>query len=160
MTDRIRCAEQHDFAFIHAIAGRPENARFILDEDDAALADHIAAPDRDLVIWEVDGTARGFALFAEIGNPAGRVELRRLALDTPGNGLGKRLLDALIAHGFGPLSADRIWLDVAGDNLRAQRAYAGAGFRHEGTFRRHWRRPAGDVVDLSLYGLLRDEWPR
>ncbi|TCP63267.1 RimJ/RimL family protein N-acetyltransferase [Rhodovulum bhavnagarense] len=160
MTGSIRPARRDDFPFIHAIAARPENARFILDEDDAALAAHIAAPDRDLVIWEQDGAAQGFALFAEIGNPAGRVELRRLALASPDTGMGKPLLRALIAHGFDRLGARRIWLDVAGDNLRAQKTYARAGFVHEGTLRRHWGRPAGDIADLMLYGLLREEWRR
>ncbi|MBK1635028.1 GNAT family N-acetyltransferase [Rhodovulum adriaticum] len=158
MTDTIRPARPDDFTFIHAIAARTENARFIIDEDDAALAAHVAAPDRDLVIWEDGGTPQGFALFAEIGNPAARVELRRLALATPDAGLGAPFLRALIAHGFDGLGAERIWLDVAGDNLRAQKTYARAGFVHEGTLRRHWCRPAGDVADLAIYGLLREEW--
>jgi RimJ/RimL family protein N-acetyltransferase len=154
----IRPACRADFAFLHGVAGRPENARFIIDEDNAALDAHLAAPDRALVIWERDQAPAGFALFCEIGDPSGRVELRRLALAETGRGLGRTFLRDLVAHGFGALRANRIWLDVAGDNSRAQALYSAGGFTHEGTLRRHWRRPAGDVADLMIFGMLREEW--
>ncbi len=156
----IRTATTADFPFIHAIAARPENADFIADVPDTELSDYLADPEMDLVIWDQGGNPAGFALFCEIGNPSGRVELRRLGLDITGAGLGQAFLRGLIDHGFGTLNAARIWLDVVQHNPRAQTIYRRAGFMHEGTLRQNWRRPAGDVVDMMIFGMLRNERPQ
>lgn len=155
----LRPATRADFGFIRALAARPDYAPFITDEDDAALAAYLADPAARLLIWQPEGHPAGFALFCEIGNPAGRVELRRLALAEAGKGAGLSFLTGLIAYGFGPLGAERLWLDASSENLRAQRVYERAGFRLEGRLRNHWYRPTVDrVVDLLLYGILRSEW--
>ena len=152
----LRVATPEDFAFIRRLAQRPENAPFISDEDEAGLAAHLADPSARLLIWEEDGRAAGFALFCEIGDPSGRVELRRLALDQTGGGRGRALMSALIAYGFDVLDARRIWLDASGENLRAQHLYQAVGFTLEGRLRDHWFRPSlGRSVDLMLYGLNR-----
>lgn len=155
----IRTACPDDFGFIHSIADRVQNRDFIADVPDCVLADYLADPTMDLVLWEHNGTPAGFALFCEIGNPSGRVELRRLGLDQTGSGLGNVFLRALIDHGFDGLNAARIWLDVVRDNPRAQAVYHRAGFTHEGTLRQNWRRPSGDVVDMLVFGMLRNERP-
>jgi RimJ/RimL family protein N-acetyltransferase len=52
-----------------------------------------------------------------------------------------------------------LWLDASSENLRAQAVYERAGFTLEGRLRRHWYRPSvGRVVDLMLFGILREEW--
>ncbi|RYI12709.1 MAG: N-acetyltransferase [Acetobacteraceae bacterium] len=110
-------------------------------------------------MWETDGAAAGFALFCQVGDPSGVVELRRLALTATGGGQGQTFIRALLDHGFGSLDATRVWLDASGENPRAMRTYERAGFTLEGRLRRHWFRPAlGRVVDLMLYGMLREEW--
>ncbi len=156
----IRTATQADFLFIHTIATDAENAAFIVDVPNEDLRDYLINPEMDLVIWEPDGTPAGFALFCEIGDPSGRVELRRLGLQQTGAGQGAAFLRALIDHGFDGLNAARIWLDVVHDNPRAQAAYRRAGFVHEGTLRQNWRRPLGDLVDMLVFGMLRDERPK
>jgi RimJ/RimL family protein N-acetyltransferase len=55
--------------------------------------------------------------------------------------------------------AARIWLDVVRDNPRAQATYLRAGFTHEGTLRQNWRTPKGDIVDMLVFGMLRNERP-
>ena len=155
----LRPATVADFPFIHGLAARPDHAPFITDEDDAALAAYLADPAARLLIWEMDGVAAGLALFCQIGEPSGAVELRRLALDTTGGGQGRAFLRALVDHGFGALGAARLWLDASSENLRAMKTYERAGFTLEGRLRQHWYRPAiGRTVDLMLYGMLRDEW--
>lgn len=155
----LRPATAADFPFIHGLAGRPEYAVYITDEDDAALAAYLADPGARLLIWEAERRPAGYALFCEIGDPAGRVELRRLALDTTGGGQGQPFLRALIEHGFGALGAARLWLDASSENLRAMKTYERAGFTLEGRLRQHWYRPVlGRTVDLMLYGMLRTEW--
>lgn len=154
----LRAATSADFPFVRALVSQPENAPFLTDENDAALAAYIADPTARLLIWGTDDP-RGFALFRDIGDPSGTVYLMRLALVTPGQGEGAVFLHALIDHAFVALQAKRLWLDATGENLRAQRVYVRAGFTPEGRLRRHEYRPAiGRVVDVVLYGMMRDEW--
>jgi RimJ/RimL family protein N-acetyltransferase len=155
----LRPATAADFAFIRALAQRPENAPFITDEDEAALQGYLDSPDAALVIWQAEG-AQGYALFCGLMDKAATVELRRLALDQPGGGRGRAFVGALVDHGFDELGAERLWLDASGENLRAQHLYESLGFTLEGRLRRHWWRPAlGRAVDLMLYGLLREDRP-
>ena len=155
----LRAATAADFPFIRGIAGRPENALFITDEDEAALATYLADPATRLLIWDHDDAPAGFALFCQVGEPSGAVELRRLALAKSGGGQGQVFVRALLDHGFGTLAARRLWLDASAENPRAMQTYARAGFTLEGRLRQHWYRPAlGRVVDLMLYGMLREEW--
>lgn len=155
----LRPATAADVPLIRAIAGRAENAPFITDEDDAGLAAYLADPAASLLIWEPADEPAGFALFCQIGEPSGAVELRRLALAEAGQGQGQRFLRALLDHAFGALGAARVWLDASAENPRAMKTYARAGFTLEGRLRQHWYRPAlGRVVDLMLFGMLRAEW--
>lgn len=155
----LRPALPADFAFIRSLAQRPDYGIYITDEDEARLAVYASDPAFRLLIWDVDGVRAGFALFAEVGEPSGAVELRRLALDVAGGGMGLAFVRALTDYGFSVLGAKRVWLDASGENLRAQKIYERAGYRLEGRLRDHWWRPMlGRTVDLMLYGMLRAEW--
>ncbi len=155
----LRAATAADFPFIRGIAGRAENTPFITDEDEAALAAYLADPAVRLLIWDRECQPAGYALFCTVGDPSGAVELRRLALAVAGGGQGQAFIRALLDYGFSSLGAARVWLDASGENPRAMRTYARAGFTLEGRLRQHWYRPAlGRVVDLMLYGMLREEW--
>ena len=155
----LRPATPADFPFIRALAQRPDYAPYITDEPDDRLAAYLADPGCCLLIWEDQAGPAGLGLFCEIGDPSGRVELRRLALARAGQGEGAAFLRALVDYAFATLGAERLWLDASGENLRAQRAYVRAGFTLEGRLRDHWFRPAlGRTVDLMLYGMLRQEW--
>ncbi len=152
----LRPASPDDFAFIRSLAIRPDYAPFITDEDEAALARYLTDPTCRLLVW---GDSAGFALFCEIGDPSGRVELRRLALAETGKGQGRAFVGALVDYGFRALGAQKLWLDASGENLRAQHLYTNCGFTLEGRLRDHWFRPVlGRNVDVMLYGLLRAEW--
>jgi ribosomal protein S18 acetylase RimI-like enzyme len=155
----LRAATAADIPFIRGIASRPENAPFITDEDDAALAAYLTDPAAQLLIWDEADKSAGYALFCQVGEPSGVVELRRLALASAGAGQGQTYIRALLDFGFGTLGAARVWLDASSENPRAMRTYERAGFTLEGRLRQHWYRPAlGRVVDLMLFGMLRSEW--
>jgi RimJ/RimL family protein N-acetyltransferase len=155
----LRPATAADFPLVRALAQRSDYAPFITDEDETALASYLTAPDCQFLIWELHGKPAGFAIFCEIGNPSGRVELMRLALVEAGRGEGGRFVRVLLNHAFRTLAARRVWLDCGGENLRAQRVYERAGFTLEGRFRQHHRVPAtGSLVDILFYGMLRAEW--
>ena len=152
----LRPATRADLAFIRSLTGRPDYAPFLTDEDEEGLATYLETSAHRLLIW---GDNQGFALFAQIGEPSGAVELRRLGLASTGQGQSQPFLRALIDYAFRDLAAQRLWLDASSENPRAMAAYARAGFALEGRQRQHWYRPAlGRNVDLMLYGMLRDEW--
>lgn len=156
---RLRPATVADFGFIRGLGQRPDYAPFITDEDDAALAAYLAAPDSRLLIWQDAEGPAGYALYCEIGDPSGRVELRRLALARAGRGEGLAFVHALTDHGFQTLGASRLWLDASSENLRAQKVYTRAGYVLEGRLRAHdWRPSLGRAVDMLIYGILRAEW--
>jgi len=154
----LRPAVAEDVRFVRALVLRPENAPYLTDENEAALTAYLTDPTARLLIWG-QGAPRGFALFCDLGDPSGSVQLMRLALDQPGRGEGAEFIRALLGHAFGALQARRLWLDASGENSRAQRVYARAGFTLEGRLRQHeYRAAIGRVVDVLLYGMLRDEW--
>lgn len=157
----LRPATAADFAFIRSLTQSPDHAPFLTDEDEAGLAAYLADPTARLQIWQEDGQPAGFALWCGVGLPGGTLELRRLALARVGGGKGLAFVKTLTDHGFSELGAAKIWLDASGENPRAARLYHQAGYSLEGTQRAHWWRPAlGPVVDVLLFGMPRDAWPR
>lgn len=155
----LRPAGTADFAFIRALAGHPDNAPFLTDEDEAGLAAYLVDRSARLLIWQEAGAAAGYALFCGVKDPSGTVELRRLALDGAGRGRGAGFVRHLVDHAFTELGAKKLWLDASGENARAAHLYTKLGFVPEGRQRAHWYRPAlGRNVDVLLFGMLRDEW--
>ena len=99
---RLRPATPADFGFIRSLTCDPAYAPFIGDDDEAQLARYLADPAARLLIWE-DAAPLGFAIFREIGEASGRVELFRLALSGAGKGGGAAFMTALIDFAFGEL---------------------------------------------------------
>ncbi len=152
----LRPATAADFGFIRGLTSDPAYAPFVGDTDEAGLARWVADPTVQMLIW---GDRAGFAVFRQIGDPSGAVELFRLALARVNGGGGAAFVQALTDHAFERIGAARVWLDASGENLRAHRVYVAAGYQVEGRLRSQWFRPVlGRNVDLVMYGMLRDEW--
>lgn len=155
----LRNATLADIGFIRSLTTRPDYAPFIGDSDEATLQGWIDSPEARVLIWDEGKGPAGFAIFREIGDPSGRVELFRIALAQSGGGRGDAFFAALVDYGFATLGAARLWLDASGENPRAMKIYERAGFRREGVQRAQWWRPClGRAVDLHLFGMMRDEW--
>lgn len=157
----LRLATSADFGFIRALVQRPTHAPYLTDEDEAGLATYVADPSSRLQIWQEGDAPAGFVLWCNVGHPSGTVELRRLGLAAVGGGKGLPFVRALTDYGFEVLGARKIWLDASGENLRAIKVYEQAGYTLEGCQRAHWWRPSlCRVVDVMLFGMLREEWQR
>jgi RimJ/RimL family protein N-acetyltransferase len=74
-----------------------------------------------------------------------------------GKGFATDAVRLLLAHGFGPLRLNRIWLHVHADNVAGIRAYEKVGFRREGLLRQAAARD-GVLVDVVVMAVLRSEW--
>jgi RimJ/RimL family protein N-acetyltransferase len=74
-----------------------------------------------------------------------------------GKGYGREVAGAMLKYGFDTLNLRRVYLRVNADNPRGIKAYAAAGFRHEGVQRAH-HFVEGEYVDVVSMGILRQEW--
>jgi RimJ/RimL family protein N-acetyltransferase len=115
--------------------------------------------DPDCLYWVVEsnGQPAGYAVLRGLASPNRSVELKRIAIAEPGQGLGRRVLAAIIAEAFENLSAHRLWLDVFDHNLRAQHVYRSLGFVQEGVLREcvHYN---GIYRSLVLMSILEFEY--
>ena len=81
----LRPATAADFGFIRGLTRDPAYAPFVGDTDEAGLAAWMEDPSVRVLIW---GDRAGFAVFRQIGDPSGAVELFRLALARVNGGGG------------------------------------------------------------------------
>jgi len=129
--------------------------RFSEAEHRATMAD----PANAYLVGHDDDIARAFALLCALDDPHGNVLLRRIAVETAGQGFGRRFMDAVIDWTFTTIgSTHRLWLDVLEHNTRARHVYRRAGLREDGTLRESYLLPDGRRVSRIMMALLRPEW--
>lgn len=102
--------------------------------------------------WTTYGDVPGFDESVEIGWTWYGRAYWRSAVNT-----ACKLL--LIDHAFDKLGHNRVLLKTDSLNVRSQTAIKRIGGVHEGTLRRHRRRPDGTWRDTACFGILAEEWP-
>lgn len=142
---KLRPAEDADLAFILALEEREDVAPWIVPWTPEAHLATFDDPDRETLILVADvdgvapgireGDALGFAILSGLASPHRAIELTRIVLARPGEGLGRVAVVALLQYCFAGEGAHRLWLDVFEDNVRARRLYGGLGFSEEGALR-------------------------
>jgi len=135
---------------------RPVHAR--LEETEAAIARHIASGSNWAIVDATRG-AEGDAI-GEIGLFPGRwpavLEVGiLLARGAWGRGLAGAALNTVVAYGFGPLDAHRLFADVDPENAASLRLFEHAGFAREGLLRHTWRTHLG-LRDSVILARLRE----
>ena len=75
------------------------------------------------------GAIEAFAILRGLGDVHGNLYLKRVAVARPGQGLGTAFLSLVLDEAFGPMGAERFYLDCFADNARAQARLPEA--RHE-----------------------------
>jgi len=103
------------------------------------------------------GTALGFTIVRDWASAERVTCVKRIAVSNPGNGVGRRLLHAVVAAIFRETHAHRVWLGVFPDNARARRAYEAVGFKAEGVARGS-AFFGGVYRDELIMSILRTEW--
>jgi len=132
----FRYAVGDDAGFIVKTQRHAEVAEFIGFCDEAEILASIADPEQAyLIALDDDRNAVGFAYLRQLGRPERSIELYRLAIADRNKGYGGAFLELLLAEAFGPLKANRLWLDVFPENARARTVYQRLGFVEEGTLR-------------------------
>jgi ribosomal-protein-serine acetyltransferase len=79
--------------------------------------------------------------------------------EAEGIGLVTRAVSAILDWAFGETAMERAEILAGVDNRRSRAVAERLGFRPEGTLRRA-RRGGYGFLDMAVYGLLREEWPR
>lgn len=99
----------------------------------------------------------GFSIL-RFWNAIERVTLvRRLAVVSPGQGQGRRLLNAVVSRAFMETELHRLVISLFPENLRARRMYEAVGFQAEGVARGN-AFFGGQFHDELVMALLRPEW--
>ncbi|MFN7723665.1 MAG: GNAT family N-acetyltransferase [Rubrivivax sp.] len=126
-----------DLDFVHSVETDARNLPFITPWDRTQHEGAVRFPDfRHFIVEAGPAYERtGFVSLQGCRNPHRSVELKRLVLQTKGQGLGRACVRRLKAMAFQDLRAHRFWLDVKALNTRAQALYASEGFVEEGRLR-------------------------
>jgi RimJ/RimL family protein N-acetyltransferase len=154
----LRLATFADIPSIVALERLPESARFVgqwsEERHRAALASVEA---RYYVNEDSSGGLQAFAILRGLAETSGSIELKRLVVDPPGRGLGRKILEELLTITFQKLHAHRLFLDAFEDNARALHLYRSLGFVEEGLLRESALRD-GQYCSLRLLSLLDREY--
>ncbi|TDD00283.1 N-acetyltransferase [Nonomuraea deserti] len=126
-------------------------ARNLIDDDRHVPLAVVRRESGRAVGWTTYGDVPGFDESVEIGWTWYGRAVWRTAVNT-----ACKLL--LIDHAFA-LGYNRVLLKTDVRNERSQNAIRRIGGVHEGTLRRHRRRPDGTWRDTVCFGILDDEWP-
>ena len=134
-----------DLEAVAAIERDQQNLPFITPWERTQHEGAIRIPDfRHFIVEAGDSHERlGFVILQGCRNPHRSVELKRIVLQTKGQGLGRACVRRLKAMAFSDLGAHRFWLDVKSLNTRALALYQSEGFVEEGRLRESVRMTAG-----------------
>lgn len=156
---RLRPTMLSDLDFVLSVEQDPRNLPFITPWERLQHEGAVRFPDfRHFVVEAGRGTqAVGFVILQGCRSAHRSIELKRMVIQTKGQGLGRACLQQLKAIAFRDLQAHRFWLDVKQTNQGAQAFYASEGFVEEGRLRESVR--VGDGYEsLVVMSLLDREY--
>jgi RimJ/RimL family protein N-acetyltransferase len=148
-----------DLDYVTTVENDAQNLPFITPWERTQHEGAVRFPDFRHFIIEAgpEYERSGFVILQGCRNPHKSVELKRLVLQTKGQGLGRACVRLLKQMAFRDLGAHRFWLDVKTLNTRAQVLYESEGFVIEGRLRESVR--AGDGYDsLIVMSMLDREY--
>ena len=154
----MRPARADDIDAIMRIERLPGYDLFIGASSHEEHSAMLTSADGALRVWDVEGAVRGFAMLNKLTNEHGVVQLKRIAVDAPGTGMGRPFVRAVMDHVFATTHAHRLELDTSAENPRARHVYEKLGFVHEGRVRDVYRLDNGRYVSSDLFSVLRPEW--
>jgi diamine N-acetyltransferase len=160
---RIRPTMLSDLDFVVSVEQDARNLPFITPWERVQHEGAIRFPDSRHFIVEAgdDWEHVGFVILQGCRNPSRSVELKRIALQKQGRGLGRACVRLLKQLAFRDLHAHRFWLHVMSLNTRAMGLYASEGFVEEGRLRESVRLGADDAAGwdtLVVMSLLDREY--
>lgn len=154
----LRTACEEDIPAIAAMERIPAFRTFVGNWSEDEHRSCLAHPDYRYLIAETKApNISGFAILRGLASEHHSIELKRIVIQEPGQGIGGEMLRGILEIVFCELKAHRLWLDVFSTNIRAQHVYENAGFRRDGVFREAIYRD-GQYHTLILMSLLDREY--
>ena len=134
---RLRPTLLSDLDFVISVETDARNLPFITPWERTQHEGAVRFPDFRHFVVETgaDYERSGFVILQGCRNPHRSVELKRIVLQTKGEGHGRACVRLLKRMAFRDLRAHRFWLDVKSLNNRALRLYQAEGFVEEGRLR-------------------------
>ena len=153
----LRRATVADIPFIMATERLPGNETLVGRWDDAKHREAIADARHVYFVARQGQTPIGFAIVRDWGVPERVTKILRVAVATPGKGIGRLLVGAVLDAVFTETAAHRVFLGLFVGNERAQRAYEAAGLIAEGVARGN-AFLNGEPRDQVIMAILKPEW--
>ena len=134
---RLRPTMLSDLDFVISVEQDAQNLPFITPWERIQHEGAVRFPDfRHFIVEAGAGyQSAGFVILQGCRNPHHSVELKRIVLQSKGQGLGRACVRLLAQMAFRDLGAHRFWLDVKSLNHRALALYRSEGFVEEGRLR-------------------------
>lgn len=155
---KFRSAIAADIAQICRLETLPHFRRFVGSWPADEHLKNLADPDASYIVAEDEqGNIAAFAILRGLLSEHRAVELKRLVVGIPNQGMGKKILAEIADRAFGEYGAHRLYLDVFVNNDRARHVYETFGFRKEGIMRDAIYRD-GTYHSLILMSLLDGEY--
>ena len=154
----LRLAAFSDLPHILALEGSPVARAFVGHWSEERHRQTMTGEDaRYFVADSENGTLTAYVIVRGLAESSGSLELKRIVVATPGQGLGRSLLKEIMHVVFDDLRAHRLFLDVFEDNVRARHVYESLGFQYEGVMREAALRD-GVYCNLHLMSILSSEY--
>ena len=131
----LRPASPDDLPYIVQLEGKFRDLGFIGGDDLATHERQISDPDCAYFVVHTEDGPAGSVILRGLHSKNKSVELKRIVIAEPGQGLGRKVLAEIMRKAFCEHSAHRLWLDTFEDNTRARHVYRSLGFVEEGMLR-------------------------
>jgi len=156
---RLRPTMLSDLDFVISVEQDAQNLPFITPWERIQHEGAVRFPDfRHFIVEAGAGyQSAGFVILQGCRNPHHSVELKRIVLQSKGQGLGRACIRLLAQMAFRDLGAHRFWLDVKSLNDRALALYRSEGFVEEGRLRESVKTSDG-YDSLVVMSMLADEY--
>ena len=128
----LRLAHSNDLEWIASLERRPEFREFVLCWPMPEHQSNLNNSDYRYIILVQSDSDIGFAVLRGFSKSPDSIELVRIIVEDPGQGLGRLFLRQLLTEILADPSVNRIWLDVYDTNARAIHVYEKAGFQKTG----------------------------
>ncbi len=155
----LRRALATDMPFILQQEDKFRDLGFVGGDDAPTHQRLLSDPDCLYLLIEANGAAAGYAILRGLTSVDANVELKRIVIAEPGQGVGRQALAAVIRKVFQEFRAHRLWLDVYQDNHRARHVYRSIGFVEEGVLR-ECRKRGETYRSLVVMSILETELPK
>jgi len=148
-----------DLDFVTSVEQDAQNLPFITPWERIQHEGAVRFPDFRHFIVEAgaDYHSAGFVILQGCRNRHHSVELKRIVLQSKGQGLGRACVRLLAQMAFRDLGAHRFWLDVKSLNGRALALYRSEGFVEEGRLRESVKTSDG-YDSLIVMSMLASEY--